>query len=254
MALQEEFEQQGVWLFKYRSNLPIIILVLGYALYCYKELHPEAYFLKGDQLWFDPYFEMICFGVCALGLLIRVYTVGHTPRFTSGRNTDEQIAETLNTTGLYSTLRHPLYLGNFLMWWGLALLTGNIWFNVTFILFYWLYYERIMFAEEQFLRRKFGQTYTSWAEGVPAFIPALSQFKKPNLSFSWRKVLKKEKNGLFAMFILFCLFDITGEYLNGGTYESGNLFFIYGTILTGLSYVVLKFLKKKTSLLEQEGR
>ena len=36
MALQEEFEQQGVWLFKYRSNLPIIILVLGYALYYYK--------------------------------------------------------------------------------------------------------------------------------------------------------------------------------------------------------------------------
>ena len=75
MALQEEFEKQGVWLFKYRSNLPIIILVLGYALYCYKELHPEAYFLTGDQLWFDPYFEMICFGVCTLGLLIRVYTV-----------------------------------------------------------------------------------------------------------------------------------------------------------------------------------
>ena len=67
-----------------------------------------------------------------------------------------------------------------------------------------------MFAEEQFLRRKFGQTYTRWAEGVPAFIPTLSQFKTPNLSFSWRKVLKKEKNGLFAMFILFCLFYITG--------------------------------------------
>jgi len=186
MALQEEFEKQGIWLFKYRSNLPIIILVLGYALYCYKELNPEAYFLQGEQLWFDPYFEMICFGVCALGLLIRVYTVGHTPKFTSGRNTDEQVAETLNTSGLYSTLRHPLYLGNFLMWWGLAMLTGNIWFNLSFI--------------------------------------------------------------------LFCLFDISGAYLNGGTYRDGNLFFIYGTVLTGLSYVVLKFLKKKTQVLEQEGR
>jgi len=132
------------------------------------------------------------------------------------------------------------------------MLTGNIWFNIAFILFYWLYYERIMFAEEQFLRRKFGQKYTSWAEGVPAFIPALSQFTKPNLSFSWKKVLKREKNGLFAMFILFCLFDMSGEYLNEGT--DYNYFFIYGTILTGLSYVVLKFLKKKTTVLEQEGR
>ena len=58
----------------------------------------------------------------------------------------------------------------------------------------------------------------------------------------------------FFNIILFCLFDITGEYLNGGTYKSGNLFFIYGTILTGLSYGVLKFLKKKRSVLEQEGR
>ena len=45
---------------------------------------------------------------------------------------------------------------------------------------------------------------------------------------------------------------MSGEYLNEGT--DYNYFFIYSTILTGLSYVVLKFLKKKTTVLEQEGR
>jgi len=83
-----------------------------------------------------------------LGLFIRAYAVGHTPANTSGRNTKEQLADELNTTGIYSMVRHPLYLGNFFMWLGAAVLTKNGWFIVAFILLYWIYYERIMFAEE----------------------------------------------------------------------------------------------------------
>jgi protein-S-isoprenylcysteine O-methyltransferase Ste14 len=252
MALREEFEKQGVWLFKYRGNLPIIILVLGYALYIYKEYYPEAYFLQGDDLAMEACYEWLCLAICFSGLVIRAYTVGHTPRFTSGRNTDEQVAETLNSTGLYSILRHPLYLGNFLMWLGVGMLTGHIWFIVAFILFYWLYYERIMYAEEQFLTRKFGQNYTDWAEGVPSFIPSFKNFKKPSLRFSWKKVMKKEKNGLFAMFLLFALFDMSGEYVHGTT--DYNMFLVYGCIATGVAYIILKFLKKKTSVLDEEGR
>jgi len=97
------------------------------------------------------------------GLAIRVYTVGHTPANTSGRNTAGQLAESLNTTGIYSLVRHPLYLGNFFMWLGVALLIANFWFVIAFVFAYWIYYERIMFAEEQFLRTKFGPTYVEWA-------------------------------------------------------------------------------------------
>ena len=35
---------------------------------------------------------------------------------TSGKNTAKQIAESLNTSGIYSVLRNPLYLANFLNW------------------------------------------------------------------------------------------------------------------------------------------
>ncbi|MGB8874133.1 MAG: hypothetical protein WCC75_12145, partial [Desulfobaccales bacterium] len=45
---------------------------------------------------------------------------GLPPRGTSGRNTQGQVAETLNTTGIYSLVRNPLYLGNFLIWLGLS--------------------------------------------------------------------------------------------------------------------------------------
>ncbi len=100
-------------------------------------------------------------------------TVGFTPKNTSGRNTSAgQIADELNATGIYSLVRHPLYLGNFFMWLGPVLFLRSFVVIVFFVLIYWLYYERIMFAEEQFLRRKFGETYDKWSEKVRSLIPS----------------------------------------------------------------------------------
>lgn len=248
MALQEEFENQGNWLFKYRSYLPLIVLLIGTCLFLRTEIYPETFILKETP--YEIYYEIFALLISLLGLYVRVYTVGYTPKNTSGRNTKQgQIADTLNTTGIYSIVRHPLYVGNLLMWLGPAMLTGHFWFIIAFCLFYWVYYERIMFAEEQFLRRKFGEKYIDWSKDVPAFIPDFKNFKKSDYPFSWRKVLNKEKNGLFALFIIFTLFDVAGELIKKET--DYNYFLITMCVLTGLSYIVLKFLKKKTDLLNE---
>src|SRR5690242_16211615 len=168
MALQEELEKQGQWLFKHRGKIPLVILLIGTILYLRTEAYPETFVLENTP--YEPYYESLCLLVSLFGLVIRIYTVGHTPKNTSGRNTDEgQVAEVLNTTGSYSMVRHPLYLGNFFMWLGPAMLTGQFWFIIAFCFFYWIYYERIMFAEEQFLRNKFQGQFTEWAQRVPAF-------------------------------------------------------------------------------------
>lgn len=250
MALQEEFEKQGIWLFRYRSVLPLFILLIGIVLYLRSEIYPETFFLK--QTAYEIYYEMFCLFISLFGLFIRIYTVGHTPQNTSGRNVKDQVAETLNTTGIYSVVRHPLYLGNLFMWLGPAMLTGNFWFIIAFCFFYWIYYERIMFAEEQFLRRKFGDQYTEWSKNVPAFFPNFKYFNKPDISFSWKKVLKKEKNGLAAVFLIFCAFNIAGELIKGEM--NFNYFLIISCIVTLLMYVVLKYLKKKTNVLNEAGR
>ena len=250
MALQEEFEEQGVWLFTYRSYLPLVILGIGLGLYTYTEMHPESFFIKGTA--YEWAFEMACLAVGLLGLFVRIYTVGYSAKNTSGRNVKEQVADSLNTTGIYSTLRHPLYLGNFLMWLGPALMTGNFWFIIAFCLFYWVYYERIMFAEEQYLRRKFGDIYLEWSKGVPAFMPSFKNFVKPAYDFTWKKVLKKEKNGVFALFMIFSAFDAIGEYLNHTS--DYNLIFLGGTVATGLSYIVLKVIRMSTDLLNEDNR
>jgi protein-S-isoprenylcysteine O-methyltransferase Ste14 len=260
MALVEEMELQGNKWFRYRSYIPLIFLIVGLAVYAFSAWKQLSIF--EEYPCYKNLFEICCLAVSLLGLVIRIYTVGYTPANTSGRNTKAgQVADELNTTGIYSIVRNPLYLGNFLMWLGIAMLTANIWFIVSFCFLYWIYYERIIFAEEQFLRKKFGDTYLNWTQVTPVFFPKFSQYKKPAYSFSWKKVLKKEKNGLAALFIVFALFQITERvidiYITGKPIDNQLIQFNYitiGCIATCVLYLILKIFKSYTKILDTEGR
>jgi protein-S-isoprenylcysteine O-methyltransferase Ste14 len=140
MALIEEMNKSGNWLFRWRSFLPLVLYVLAASVIWFE--------LDTDNPLFDKTWAWTCLGISFFGQLIRVVTIGYTPKGTSGRNTKEgQVAEVLNHTGIYSIVRHPLYLGNFFMWLGIIMYVGNWWFTLTSCLLFWLYYERIMFAE-----------------------------------------------------------------------------------------------------------
>ncbi|MBK8348070.1 MAG: DUF1295 domain-containing protein [Saprospiraceae bacterium] len=251
MPLQQEFETQGNFLFRYRSYLPLLLIPVAFWV--------TSYMLERHPLWFSldgiTSLEIIAVALCIVGLVIRIFTVGYTPKNTSGRNTAQgQVADTVNTTGIYSIVRHPLYLGNYFMWVGIAVLTGDLWFIVAFAMGYWVYYERIMYAEEQFLTKKFGEKYTAWASVTPAFIPDISKWHNPDLSFSWKKVLKKEKNGLFAIFLLVFIFNCWLTWLSNGQFITQKSWSIWSMIITGVLYFILKGLKSGTKMLEEEGR
>ena len=248
--LYKEFKKQGDFLFRYRGSLPIIILLVGFGIYIITLLNQtgEDNFLQSET------YKYICLSVVIFGQLIRILTTGFTPVNTSGRNKYYQIADEVNTTGIYSTVRHPLYLGNFFMWLGLAILPGNMWFVMSFVLFYWIYYERIMYAEEMFLFEKFGPLYEKWAEKTPAFIPEFWKFEKSNVKFSLKKILKKEKNGISAIFMIFFLFDLTENIIDAGKFIIIRNFWFYAMIISFTIYLILKFLKRKTTVLDEEGR
>jgi len=245
MALVQEFESSGNWLFKRRSWLPVILIIAGiYVLYI----------TNRQAIIFNPTLELIFLGVSLAGEAVRVYTVGFAPRNTSGRNTSAgQIADELNTTGIYSQVRHPLYVGNFLMWLGPVLFIRTPVFILVFIMFYWLYYERIMFAEEQFLRRKFGEIYDKYSEKVKAVIPRFRGFTKPSLAFSVKSVLSREYNSFVNIFIIFLLLDVLRNYfLSQRIYVTP--LWMYICIPAGLIWLVLRILHKKTSLIRDIGR
>jgi len=247
MPLREEFEQNGNWLFKRRSWLPLVLYPFAVAvIYFYPgTTHPHI----TSTRW-----GLICFAISFLGLIVRAMTVGFTPKGTSGRNTDAgQVAETLNQTGIYSVVRHPLYLGNFLMWLGLFMFIGVWWFVLICALAYWLYYERIMYAEEEFLRRSYSAQYESWASRTPAFLPRFSGWIPSQLEFSFRNVLKREYNGLFATVISFVLINIISNYFTESRFLVDALWQVI-FVLGAVTFIVLRTLKKNTRLLEVQGR
>lgn len=158
MALQEQLKHQGDYLFRNRSFLPIIFIVFALAVkgyyIQYKPSNSQTIAMLSELM------ESVSIYVGLFGLIIRMYTVGYTPKNTSGRNTKEgQVANKLNTSGLYSATRNPLYVGNFFMWMGVILYINVVWLFMLFICVFWMYYERIIYAEETFLRQKFGNTY-----------------------------------------------------------------------------------------------
>ena len=93
MALKEEMEQQGNWLFRYRGTLPLIILLVGIAVFVFDNLKAVE---RGAGPLYGESYKYLCLAVCFFGLLIRIITIGYAPRNTSGRNTAGQLADVLN--------------------------------------------------------------------------------------------------------------------------------------------------------------
>jgi len=246
MPLQDELEKQGKWLFRWRSYLPLLALPLVLAALKDADYLERVFGETTEELW-----HIVFFALSFLGLVVRAMTVGHAPKETSGRNTKKQKAKTLNTTGMYSIMRHPLYFGNFLIMLGIAMFLGVWWLPAFAILIFWLYYERIMIAEEQFLKSKFGDHYLEWANRTPLFVPDFKKWQKPELPFSFKTVLAREYTGLFVLSTSFALLDNLEDILIDNAIDLPWVFiFAVGFIL----YTLLRFLKKRTRFLYIEGR
>jgi protein-S-isoprenylcysteine O-methyltransferase Ste14 len=242
MGMREEFEAAGNWLFRRRGYLPLLLFPL---------LLVAAGGPGGTTT--GAGWEALCVALALGGLGLRAATVGFVPKDTSQRNSARPQAEALNTTGLYSVVRHPLYVGNYLMWLGVALFSGAWWAPVIVSLVFWLYYERIMFAEEEFLRRRFGEDYTVWAAATPAFLPRLRGWRPPATRFSLLTVLRREHSGLLALIASLTALKVVSEHAITGRLALDP---IWGTAL-GITLVLclgVRTFKHRTRLLHVEGR
>jgi len=240
MALYEEFVESGQWLFQRRGWLPIA----GVA-FLLTQVRPET----GAAETIPLAWPLFCFAISCVGLAMRSYTVGCAAPGTSGRNRGAQLADSLNTTGAYSLVRHPLYLANALMWLGPLLYPRAVWPALVLALVFWLYYERIMFAEEEFLRGKYGQAYVDWAKRTPAFLPNFRHWTRSRLPFNIRVVLRREYSGLLLVVLIFAALDALEWRLS---YHEWRLDPFWAWVL-GIGAVVaavLRGLRRGTTLLE----
>ncbi len=240
--ITERMATEGQWLFRHRGVLPALLLIPGVWAFS------QFQFLGGSPAWQDAW-DWMCLLISVCGLAIRATTVGFVCNGTSGRNTQSQRATELNTTGWYSLCRNPLYLGNFLIMLGIIMVPANATLVVFCACSFWIYYERIIAAEEAFLFGKFGQDFADWARATPVFFPRLRGWISPARSLSWRMVLRREYTSVLLIGISFFLLNLL-EY---GIVERRLLFEPEWTIMLGISvfiYLTLRSLKKYTTMLK----
>ena len=244
MALSDQFENSGSSLFRWRGVVPLVLLPLFLFALSQSEIIERRFGDRAQAIW-----EFVCLGVSLVGLAIRVNVSGYSNLATSGRNTTRQLAEKLNVTGIYSVVRHPLYLGNFIIMLGLAMFT-QVWWLVGFcVLLFMIYYERIMFAEEAFLQREFGEVFTKWAAKTPAFIPSFAAHVPPRRPFIWKNALRREYTTQVQIFGGFFLLDVAADLLSGPYLEVETPWAVlFATSI--IVYLLIRYLKRHTVVLD----
>lgn len=248
MALRETYEKQGAFLFRWRSYLPLLAGPLVIAALLDPHYVHRTFSGFAGHLW-----ETLCVLVSFTGFFVRCLVAGYVPRGTSGRNTMTQVAETLNTQGLYAMVRNPLYLGNFLIILGLLLFTQVWWFVIAGVAIFWIFYERIIFTEEEFLREKFGAVFVDWSLKTPVFIPKFGAWQPPPLPYAWKTMLRREHSTQFGMCSALTVLGIAADLFTTTDHKIATFWWIFWGISLFI-YLVLRFLKKKTHVLDQEGR
>jgi len=231
MLLRDRFIKNGHFLFKYRSYQFIaIILILFLERHNFHNVNENTYY------------DIFCVAVTFSGILIRALTVGFVHEKTSGRNTKAQNAYELNSTGAYSLVRNPLYVGNFVVLLGISMLSYSfavvLLNSITFIVINTF----IILTEEDYLLGKFGDKYFDYARRVNCIIPSFKRFRKPARNFDLRMVLRREHDSwLTAVVSLVCVEFFRDFYSNVPVLETGWLIFLG----VGASvWAILKFMKK----------
>lgn len=154
---------------------------------------------------------LIGFAVLALGEFFRLWGVSYAGSET--RTTNGVGGTFLVVSGAYAYLRNPLYLGNMLMYLGVGIMSMALFPYlqiIAMVFFYWQYVV-IINEEENFLRGKYGQSYTDYCAAVPKLIPGFICYKNPGIEqprFNLTAGLRSEKRTSQAIIIIVLLIII----------------------------------------------
>ena len=148
----------------------------------------------------EPALHTIVIGLplIALGEFLRIWAVGYAGASTRARTLGA--ARDLVTTGPYSYVRNPLYLGNFLLSLGVCLLSNVYWLVGVLVIGYFCQYLPIIALEEAYLLESCGSVYQTYREQVPRFLPQFRPYPDPSdHDFSFARAVKSEKRTLTAI-------------------------------------------------------
>ena len=178
------------WLFRQRKFLPLPFVALGLWTIVWRGHPLPAGSLPRTLL------DLAGWLLVVGGEGLRIWGVGHIGR--KSRSSDIHAAR-LVTGGPYRHTRNPLYLGGFLLTLGLSVLTGSWWVGLGCLAYWRAVYGPLISAEEEFLRRRFGDAYAAYCRAVPRWWPRLRPWEHASSSRWQGAELSKEYQTLLAI-------------------------------------------------------
>ena len=150
-------------------------------MYIYKIMQLSTLLVCITSIWIDHSYLYKLFnnteilkyiGISISGFAITMFSIA---RFTLGKNYspcyDSYIPKSINTKGIYSIIRHPIYTANLLLMLGIFISSASaiIAFNAIILL---LYYTMSAFIEEKAIQKKF-PTYATYKNRTGMFLPSI---------------------------------------------------------------------------------
>ncbi len=231
----------GNFLFRYRNQLfPLLIIGL------FASAAPST------EMWGSLGFEIardaIAWLIAIAGLVFRGIVIGYAYIQRGGLN-KKVYAKDLVTSGMFSICRNPLYVGNILIYSAIFLMHGNAVVTIAGIVLFCFMYQCIVYAEEAFLRQKFGAGYDAYCADVPRWMPRFGRFSQATegMVFNFRRVIAKDYSTAAATLITLLVAELY-ENLSGGMHDRDNIYpavLIALIVLTGVATALISNLKKR---------
>ena len=136
---------------------------------------------------------MLGFLIAAAGQALRITVIGFAYIQRGGAN-KQLSAPKLVCEGFYAHCRNPMYVGDFLLFLGLAVIYNSALVYCVALPIVATVLVAMVSAEETFLRDRFGAEYEAYCRRVNRFIPRLRGLRDTtrDMRFDWRRVLRKE--------------------------------------------------------------
>ncbi len=122
-----------------------------------------------------------------LGMALRLWANGYTGHQRVNRSSGEGSGKAgrLITAGPYAYVRHPLYLGSFLIGSGFFIIVGSWWLGLAGLAaLFWAYRSKVS-EEENVLASECPLQYGAYRESVPAFLSAWRRYGQRFGRWSW---------------------------------------------------------------------
>lgn len=119
-----------------------------------------------QSIFTEKMLDPVGFIIVLSGQYLRIYARG----YKSEKNIHK---DNLITSGPYALVRNPMYLGSFLIGFGMSILLLRLWVIPIYITLFSLWYWHQIHDEQQRLKEKFGQQYIDYCRQTPCFFPSL---------------------------------------------------------------------------------